>query len=589
MSLMVNDAATADRPASHPGKFWKRTGAAASCEPNASDTYPWQRHACWVLGMTSALLLWSAFPPLGWSWLAWVAPVAWVLLIRLPKLHGRRPYAVLWLAGFVHWLLVVHWVRLPHWSTFFGWLALAMYLASYIPLFVGLARIAVHRLRIPVLIAAPVVWTGLELLRGHLLTGFSMALLAHTQVEHLKLIQISDVTGAYGVSFLVMFAATGLARMIPIAAEWLVLWPLVPVGAVMAGVVGYGASCLTTPAEGQSPAATAHVALIQGSVDVTFENYDPRKAVEHYLDLSCDTVASHPGLDAVVWPESMCTFLAPLVTYDKDAPITPKDRQWADEKTAIFHQRLRVLVDEHRQARVGATTGQQHELPSFIVCSGTFRLDRELQQYNTGFLIGPAGRIVSRYDKMHPVMFGEYLPLGNWFPWLYEMTPLWAGLSAGSNAVPFHVKDLTFCPSICFESTVPHLIRRQVEQLTRAGTPPNVLVNLTNDGWFWGSSELDLHLACGVFRAVENRLPMLIAANTGFSAWIDASGRILQQGPRRATGVVLAHVMAERRTSLYRAHGDLFGGVCLLASAVVSFLGTVAGLLRRGSKNQVSG
>jgi len=123
---------------------------------------------------------------------------------------------------------------------------------------------------------------------------------------------------------------------------------------------------------------------------------------------------------------------------------------------------------------------------------------------------------------------------------------------------------------------LPHLIRRQVQTLAHAGREPHVLLNLTNDGWFWGSSELDMHLICGVFRAVEMRKPFLIAANTGFSAWIDANGRILDRGPRRATGTILAEVCPDPRHSLYLRYGDWFAGACL---AGCGFLAIVA--LRR--------
>ncbi len=100
-----------------------------------------------------------------------------------------------------------------------------------------------------------------------------------------------------------------------------------------------------------------------------------------------------------------------------------------------------------------------------------------------------------------------------------------------------------------------------------------MLVNLTNDGWFWGSSELDMHLACGVFRAVEMRKPLLIAANTGFSAWIDSSGRILKQGPRRATDYIIANVAIDSRKSFYSLYGDLFAGFCLAACLVFAIAG----------------
>ncbi len=116
-----------------------------------------------VLG---AVLLWAAFPPLELWPLAWFAPIAWVLLVRRAELPGRRPYAALWLAGFAFWMAAIHWLVLPHWATSFGLLALAFYLAFYLPVFVGLSRVAVHGLRVPVVLAAPTIWTGLELARA---------------------------------------------------------------------------------------------------------------------------------------------------------------------------------------------------------------------------------------------------------------------------------------------------------------------------------------------------------------------------------------------------------------------------------------
>ena len=136
-------------------------------------------------------------------------------------------------------------------------------------------------------------------------------------------------------------------------------------------------------------------------------------------------------------------------------------------------------------------------------------------------------------------------------------------------------------PNICYESVPSHFIRGQVNALTAEGREPDVLVNLTNDGWFWGSSELDLHLMCGVFRAVECRKPFLIAANTGFSGWIDADGRIVKQGPRRAKEVLIAEPCLDQRRSWYLEHGDWFAGVCLagcMLFAVVGLYGRIRGV-----------
>src|SRR5438270_470686 len=152
--------------------------------PNAGGAIVWFR-STWAIALAGSLLMWAALPPLDWWPLAWVAPVPWLLLVRQERLSGRRPYRALWLAGFVFWLAALYWLTLPHWATSFGWLALSFYLAFYIPVFVGLTRVAVHRLGISLLVAAPIVWTGLELAKGHLLSGFTMGSLGHTQFRFL--------------------------------------------------------------------------------------------------------------------------------------------------------------------------------------------------------------------------------------------------------------------------------------------------------------------------------------------------------------------------------------------------------------------
>jgi apolipoprotein N-acyltransferase len=130
--------------------------------------------------------------------------------------------------------------------------------------------------------------------------------------------------------------------------------------------------------------------------------------------------------------------------------------------------------------------------------------------------------------------------------------------------------DITYAPSICYESVLPHVIRGQVVELSAAGKRPDVLVNLTNDAWYWGSSELDMHLACDVFRAVEMRTPMVIAANGGLSAHIDACGRIVDQIPRQKPDLILADVVLDDRVSLYSATGDWFAGACALCCALLA-------------------
>jgi apolipoprotein N-acyltransferase len=179
------------------------------------------------------------------------------------------------------------------------------------------------------------------------------------------------------------------------------------------------------------------------------------------------------------------------------------------------------------------------------------------EHFNSGLFLDAEGRPVACYDKMHPVMFGEYVPLAETFPVLYRITPLPAGLSAGAAPVAVEIAGYEVAPTICYETALPEAIRGLVRSLAAQGRRPDVIVNLTNDGWFWGSSELDMHLAAAIFRAVEVRTPLVIAANTGFSAAIDGSGRLLDRGPRRQTATLRAAVRRDGRSSPWLAWGSL--------------------------------
>ena len=196
--------------------------------------------------------------------------------------------------------------------------------------------------------------------------------------------------------------------------------------------------------------------------------------------------------------------------------------------------------------------------------------------------MNPSGEVKQRYFKMHRVMFGEYIPLGDWLPWIYSLTPMSSGLTAGERPETFVVNQVTFAPNICFESTVPHLIRGQLKELTNQDRRPDVMVNVTNDGWFWGSSILDLHFACGVFRAVENGRPHLIAANPGISGWVDAKGRLLHKSPRRERDVIIAEVESSNIQTLYGRVGDVLAWMCV--SACLLALGIEIIEIRRNSQ-----
>jgi apolipoprotein N-acyltransferase len=550
----------------------------------------WLSSTLW-LGLAGSLLLWLSFPPANLWPLAWLAPLPWLWLIRKPQLPGKRPYLALWLAGLAHWLAMLQGIRLAHPALYAGWFVLAAYLAIYLPVFIGLSRVAVRQLKVSLVVAAPVIWVGLELLRGHLVTGFSLSLLSHTQAEWPLLLQISDLAGAYAVSFVLMTAAAAIATVVDLflasgvrqpPADTSSRTPFVLRGippvlyalALFSATLVYGSWRLNQPADPEAP--KLRVALIQGSRDTQLES-DPEQASNflldtftHYQSLTNRARHDNARLDLVVWPES--AFVIPEVLLaDGESRDNPRE-------IAVTERFATVLAGE--SARVNTLAdGTPQPTPTLLLVGGNSWLlgpGEQQRSYNAALLADPAGNVVGRYYKEHAVMFGEYIPLADLFPFIYNFVPI-SDMSVGDGPRAFRVGQLTLAPSICFESTVPHLIRRHVVELTRHGTPPDILVNVTNDGWFFGSSILDHHLRCSVFRAIENRRPMIIAANTGFSAWIDGNGRIRAMGPRRAPAALVADVQPDGRTSPYHALGDWPASLCALACLLLAAVGSVRG------------
>jgi apolipoprotein N-acyltransferase len=539
--------------------------------------------------------------------------------VRAEKLPGRRPYGALWLAGFAFWLATVQWLRLPHPAVYLGWLALSAYLACYLPVFVGLARVAVHRLRAPLWLAAPVVWTGLELARAHLLTGFLMASLAHTQVRWTAVIQLSDLVGEYGVDFLVMLVAacvTSAVLPVPHPAVGGVsdaeraagtkpssatespptiarrLLALVPGAGLLAVALVYGhwrLAQLDRPADG-APAGP-RVALIQGNslADWKSDVAKQQQIMNEYVGLSQEAVRKAEALDGrpidlVVWPETM--FRSGLTSFDPGYQLPPEVERTTDEIASYGPRDLASLVRE-LGTPILVGIDRVHFLTDDAAVTGPPRY----RAYNAAVLVGREGQILGTYDKVHLVMFGEYIPFADWLPFLYGLTPITGGIQPGDGPVIMESDGVFYAPNICYESAIPHVIRRQAQKRGQNSffqgsgehppldsekrvLTPFLLVNLTNDAWYWGSSELDMHLACDVFRAVETRKPLLVAANGGLSAWIDHRGRIRAQSPRQQPDIILADVEpGPPGMSFYVEWGDWFAGACLLACVALAMVG----------------
>ena len=233
----------------------------------------------WVLALAGAAAMFLVQPPADCWMLAWLAPLPWLAIVQADRLAAATPWRSLWVGGFCHWLAAIHWLRLPHPATSIGWVALAAYLACYVPLFVVIARRLVHGWRWPLVVAAPLAWMACEQLRGWVLGGFTFAALGHTQWRWTAVIQLADCLGAVGVGGVVMTVAAGLLGLIGLtvaAGRRERIGPAVlaagAAAGVLASVLGYGAWRIAgTPRDDGPP---LDVLLVQGSIDTELK-HDP--------------------------------------------------------------------------------------------------------------------------------------------------------------------------------------------------------------------------------------------------------------------------------------------------------------------------
>ncbi len=511
----------------------------------------------WIAAFAGGLLYWLALPPVGFSVLGWIALVPWIWIVTLRQPLARGAWQGIWLASFCFWLATLYFIPIPHWALWILWPPMCAYLSIFVPTFIGASRFLIHEQRFPIIIVVPFCWAGLEWSRNVLLTGFGMAMLGHSQFRFTLAIQIADLMGAYLVSASLALSATLALELVNnCRAPRLAAFALTKLLVLAGCLIGYGTWRMNE--DRSDPASPkVHLTIVQGSIDTEFpdsleeHNEVIQRQILQYRDLTIKARRQFPNTELLVWPETIFT----------QTNYLPEDiEQLADlelREAALEARREFALMF---QFVTGALPGLDETTSPFEttlpLLTGVVTSDLlNQQQFNSAVLIDESGMVTTRYDKDHRVIFGEYVPFSRWFP-ILDATPIGLGLTAGRSAKAIEFGGLVFCPSICFESTVPHVIRRHVNQLSSKKQEPDWLVNLTNDGWFFGTSCLDMHLACNVFRAIEMRKPTLVAANTGFSAVIDATGKIARQGPRRQTGLIAFTAERQNGWSPYRWVGD---------------------------------
>ncbi|MDB4766809.1 hypothetical protein OAG71_03880, partial [bacterium] len=349
----------------------------------------------------SAVLLWLSFPPIGLSWLAWVAPVPFLNLVMANQetvYNRRRPLVKAWAASLIFWLVTFYFIPFPHPILFIGWFALSAYLAVYTPLFLVATRTMVQRWRLPALIAVPIAWTGLEWIRINFLTGFGMVALSHSQYSNPIVIQIADLSGAYTVTFAMTTFATGAACCFYKACR---IRGVVACVAVAALVMGYGTFRLNQIADSAQPSGgeTETVALIQTSIDTILAPKSEQQILDELSqlrDINWAARQANDSIDLIVWPES---------SYPYGNYISNNNGQSDGQQSVLISEANLKEIWTELTNRAGQFTPA-----ATIIGTSTIDIDKK-EIFNSAVLLDDTGLPESRYDKNHRVMFGEYVPL----------------------------------------------------------------------------------------------------------------------------------------------------------------------------------
>ncbi|WP_161604661.1 apolipoprotein N-acyltransferase [Roseiconus nitratireducens] len=525
----------------------------------------------WCIAILAALLPWLSQPPLGWWPIAFIAAIPILLASTEPAPH-RKQMLVLYATVAAYWALTLQGLRHAHPAMYLCWLALAGYLAVYPVLFVvALGRIL--RQGIPMIVAAPILWVGMECLRNYLLTGISAVMLGHTMADVPIMIQIADLGGSYAVSFVLVACNVALltawqavmSRRRSSSAEPLPHPMPHPVLSVTVAAILLSATLLYGRFRLQQPTdpSTTTLALIGRNERVEY-GQDPSRELElfdAYTRQSIEAVRnSDVSIDAVVWPESMFTGTLPWMIGGKNAELA--------RQQGLRPQEFEALVQERRDAFRQRAAAVQAMLqpsrpadpplpaPDLVVGCGVVDYSDAPRVYSGIVHIGKRGEVQQWYGKTHLVMFGEYVPLIPHLPLVRNWVPDGLGVTPGPGPQAFDIGNLKVSPNICIETAVERVAINHLRRLGATTSIPDAIVTVTNDGWFDDSSIITHHQRCAQLVAVACRRPILSAANNGPTAWIDSCGRVIEALPQGAAGSVIASPRLDRRTSLVMVLGD---------------------------------
>jgi apolipoprotein N-acyltransferase len=547
--------------------------------------------------IASAAMLTVIQPPISLSVLAWVALVPFIIASS-PDTKPWRLFAISYIVSLGYWLGNLYWV-FP--ITIIGWFAVCVYTALLWPALALTVRYCRMK-KVPLFLAVAVLVVGTERMQGLFLGGFFWRFLAHSQFQNITLIQIADIFGAGGVSFVIAMVNGLIAELILDARRWKNIFKvnnilkIIIVCSVVIATIYYGRWRIGQEEKfvEDGPMVASLQSNIPQSVKRTFES--GTELFDGLMEKS--KAASASGAELIVWPETMVQGILDSNTW----PYLVNTDEYQAYDTA-----LKEFAKDNAYVLVGAYGGEIKY----------YKSEPYLARYNSAFLYRIDGqRDGRRYDKIHLVPFGEFLPFKRKCQWLYNLLMKFTpynydySLDAGSRFTVFDMNDIGdqnsriyhFGVMICYEDSVPEIARKFA--LNEQGQKRlNWIVNISNDGWFvrfkddkvLPSTELVQHTAICTFRAVENRLTIVRSVNTGISCLIDSYGHI-RNGYSAGTlplkaldrtglaGWFSDTVPIDKRATFFSKYGELLDFCCETIVILLIILMILAKIFRSKKK-----
>ena len=499
----------------------------------------------------TGILLILAFPRYDHGWLAWVALVPLFLSIKNKSLLSATILSyisgIIYFMGVFAWVTTVKSVTLAHYSV------MGFYLGFYILIFGFFFNIIARRTDLPFIAFAPFLWVAVEYLRSNAgFIKFPPALLGYTQYQVLPLAQLASLVGVYGVSFIIVMANSALADWIlfrfgekpfkqlgqPVPSLYKPGYGILITAGMILAVGLYGWVTLQNDASGKP----FSLAVVQGNIplEYRYKREYQESILTKYEDISLAAAQRHPEL--IIWPEAS----------------TPG---FVLKNISLFQRMVEIIRKTNTYFVVGSA-----EYPKFSLTG-----IKGPRSGNTALFFSPQGRILGQYLKIHLIPFGEYIPHEKTIPWpKFIVETLNNANVPGEKIVLFQVGEARFGTLICSEVLYPELSRKMV----RKGA--NLLVNMSNEAWFGRSSFPYQFVANSVFRAIENRVNLIKAANTGISCVIDPYGRvsdiIRKQGEELfVEGTLFKEIKIPQAGSFYTRWGDILPFSCIGISVLIFF------------------